>query len=153
MENAGCIPQGHRAATESRYPNYGGCFSVCVIHRTLTCTIGPLTSAQMLKHAYGVVRESALKVDSVKQIPCRAGESNLRPRGLSVPTLYQLGCIPIPIARKQWEGDELRACCAREDIAYHLRHVRSVINENRYGFKSHAQPTDKTESGADVCLI
>ena len=60
-----------------------GCFSVSIIHRTLTWTKGYLTCAQMLMHATahgGVrthVRESALKVDSGRKISCRTGESNL----------------------------------------------------------------------------
>ena len=38
-------------------------------------------------------RESALKVDSGKKIPCRTGESNLRQRR-DGPTLYHLSYIP-----------------------------------------------------------
>ena len=89
--NSGCFPRGKPAATESRYQTSGTCwvfFCVCVcvsvIHRTLTWTTGSLTWAQMLMHATahgGVrthVRESALKVDSGRKIPCCRGESNLR---------------------------------------------------------------------------
>ena len=53
------------------------CFSVSIIHRTLTWTTGSLTCAQMLMLAIvhgGVrtyVRESAPKVDSGRKIPCR----------------------------------------------------------------------------------
>ena len=56
---------------------HAGCVSVSIIHRTLTWTTGSLTCAQMLMHAFahgGVrthVRESALKVDSGRKIPCR----------------------------------------------------------------------------------
>ena len=63
---------------------HAGCFSVSTIHRTLTWTIGSLTRAQMLMHAYahrGVrthVRESALKAESRRPIPCCTGELNLR---------------------------------------------------------------------------
>ena len=39
------------------------------------------------------VRESALKVDSRRKIPCRTGESNLR-RQRAGPMLYQLSYIP-----------------------------------------------------------
>ena len=51
------------------------CFSVSMIHRSLTWTTGSLTCAQMLMHAvaYGMctrtVRESALKVDSGEENP------------------------------------------------------------------------------------
>ena len=62
---------------------HAGCFSVSIIHRTLIWTTGSLTCAQMLMHALahgGVrthVRESALKADSSRKIPCRTEESNL----------------------------------------------------------------------------
>ena len=48
---------------------HAGCFSVSIIHRTLTWTTGSLKCAQMLTHAIAhcgctdTVRESALKVD------------------------------------------------------------------------------------------
>ena len=41
------------------------------------------------------VRESALKVDSGRKIPCRTGEWNL-PQRRAGPTLCQLSYIPIP---------------------------------------------------------
>ena len=41
------------------------------------------------------VEESALKVDSGREIPCRTGESNLR-RQRAGPMLYQLSYIPTP---------------------------------------------------------
>ena len=41
-------------------------------------------------------RESALKVDSGRKIPCRIGHSNVRQRRAS-PTLYQVSCIPTPL--------------------------------------------------------
>ena len=65
---------------------HAGCFSVSIIHRTLTWTTRSLTCAQLLMHAIahgGVrkhVKESALKVNSGRKIPCRTGESNLRQR-------------------------------------------------------------------------
>ena len=55
------------------------CFSVSIIHRTLTRTTGSLTCAQKSMHAIAHgsgrthVRESALKVDSGRKIPCRTG--------------------------------------------------------------------------------
>ena len=78
---------------------HAGCFSVSIIHRTLTWITGSLTCAQMLMHAIahgGVitdVRESALKVGFGRKIPCRTGESNLRQR-CAGPMLYQLSYIP-----------------------------------------------------------
>ena len=65
---------------------HAGCFSVSIIHQTLTKTTGSLTCAQMLMHAIaheGVRthgRECALKLDSGKKILCCTGESNLRQR-------------------------------------------------------------------------
>ena len=78
-----------------------GVLGVSLIHRTLTWTIWSLTCAQMLMHAIAhggcrdTVRESALKVDSGRKIPCRTGESNLRQLRAS-PMLYQLSYIPAP---------------------------------------------------------
>ena len=62
---------------------HAGCFSISIIHGTLTWITGSLMCAQMLMHviAHGGVltdiRESTLKVDSGRKIPCRTGESNL----------------------------------------------------------------------------
>ena len=41
------------------------------------------------------LRESALKVDSERKIPCRTGESNVRQQ-CAGPMLYQLSYIPTP---------------------------------------------------------
>ena len=66
-----------------------------MIYRTLSWTTGSLTRAQTLMHTIengGVrthVRESALKVDSGRKIPCRTGESNQRQRRAG-PIVYQL---------------------------------------------------------------
>ena len=76
-----------------------GVFSVSIIHRTLTWTTGSLTCEQMFMRAIahgGVrarVRESALKADCGRKVPCRNGESYLRQRRVG-PKLYQLTCIP-----------------------------------------------------------
>ena len=78
---------------------HAGCFSVSIVHRTLTWTTGSLTCAQMLKHAIAhggcadALRESARKVGSGEKIPCCSGESNLRQRRAS-PMLYQLSYTP-----------------------------------------------------------
>ena len=44
------------------------------------------------------VRDSALKVDSGRKIPCCTEESNL-PQRRAGPTIYQLSCIPAPSLR------------------------------------------------------
>ena len=51
---------------------------------------GVLSSLQI-----DTARESALKLDSGRKIPCRTGESNLRQRRAG-PTLYQMSYIPTP---------------------------------------------------------
>ena len=77
------------------------CFSVSIIHRTLAWTTGSLLGSQMLMHAAATwgcmdtVREFALKVDSMRKIPCSTGKWNLFQR-CADPTLYQLSYIPIP---------------------------------------------------------
>ena len=87
MENSGCFFfPGESQLRQSRATQpkvHAGCFSVSIIHRTLTWTTGSLVCAQMLMHAIahqGVrthVRDCALKVDSGRKIPCCTGESNL----------------------------------------------------------------------------
>ena len=73
---------------------HAGCFSVSVIHRTLTWTTRSLRCAQTLMHSgahrtrTGTVRVSVLKVNSGRKIPCRTRESNLRQRH-DGPILYR----------------------------------------------------------------
>ena len=62
-----------------------GIFNVCTDVNACDCTRG----------CTDTVRESALKVDSWRKIPCRTGESNLR-RQRAGPTLYQPSYIPNP---------------------------------------------------------
>ena len=87
---------------------HGWCFSISIIHRTLTWTTGSLTCIQVLMHVIahkGVQtpqKKSALKVDSgEKIIPCRTRESSLRQwrDGL---TLYQLSYMSTD-AWKEWK--------------------------------------------------
>ena len=87
--------ESHLRQSRATHPTvHAGYFSASMIHRTLTWTTGSLTCAQMLMRAIahgGVrthVRESALKVDSGRKIPCRTGESNLRQRR-DGPMLYK----------------------------------------------------------------
>ena len=98
---SGFFPWGKPAVTVA-LPNlcsHAGCLSVSIIHPTLTWTTGSLTCTQMWMHAtehkqhVDTVKESALKVDSGRKIPCRTGESNQRRRRAG-PTLYQLSYIP-----------------------------------------------------------
>ena len=66
------------------------------------------------------VRESALKVDSGRKIPCRSGKSNL-PQRRAGPTLYQLSYIPtLMLALKQKQAmiiyGNTTLSAAREDL-------------------------------------
>ena len=99
----GRSPRRKPAATESRHPTYAACW-------VLKCFQNPPNSDMdyrifnartnvSLMHAIthrGVrthVRESALKFDFGRKIPCRAGESNL-PQRRAGSTVYQLSYIP-----------------------------------------------------------
>ena len=101
IRNSGCFPQGKKATTELHYPTWGACwcFSLSMIHWTLTWTTGALMCMQMLMHAIahkGVwthVRESALEVDSGTKILCCTRESNLSQQHAGL-TLCQLSNIP-----------------------------------------------------------
>ena len=79
------------------------CFSVSIIHRTLTWTTGFLAYAQMLMHAiahgcvWTHVRQSTLKVDSGRKIPYRTMKLNPHQRRAG-PMLYQLSYIPTPMS-------------------------------------------------------
>ena len=86
MGNSGCPPKGKPDAKESRYPPNSdldhGIFNV----RTY------INASDFTRECTETVTESALKVDSVRKIPCRTGESNLR-RWHDRPMLYQLSYI------------------------------------------------------------
>ena len=95
------FPRGKPAATGSRYPTYGVCSVFQCFHNPLNsdmdCGIFNVhTNANACDCTRGcadTVRESALKVDSGRKIPCRTGESNLRRRRAG-PKLYQLSHTP-----------------------------------------------------------
>ena len=87
---------------------HAGCFSVSIIHRTLTWTTGSLTCAQMLMHAIahgGVrtqVRESALKVDSGRKIARRAEESKPASAAWRSDGLTNWPTSPSSISCRRW---------------------------------------------------
>ena len=96
------LPQGSqlRQSRATQPTVHPGCLSVSIIHRSPTWTTGPLTCAQMSMHAIArggvgthLRKESALKVDPERKIPCRTGESNLCQRRAG-PTLYRMSYIP-----------------------------------------------------------
>ena len=69
------------------------------------------------------VRESALKVDSGRKIPCRTGESNLRQRRAG-PTLYQLSYIPSqPVFLILLKGKMARLVFGALEISSVFEHV------------------------------
>ena len=79
---------------------HAGCFSVSIVHQTLTWTTGSLTCAQILMHAIAhggmdTERESALTVDSEKKTPCCIGELNLH-QPHDAPMLSPTELHPIP---------------------------------------------------------
>ena len=87
MGKSGCFAPWESQLQQGRATQptvHAGYFSVSIIHRTLTWTTGSVTCAQMLMHANAQgsirihVRESALKVDSGRRIPCCTGGLNLR---------------------------------------------------------------------------
>ena len=103
MGNSGHIPPG-KANCNSRATKttmLAECLSVSISHQILTWTMGFLTCAQMLMRAVAhegcrdTYRESALKVDSGRKIPCLTGESNL-PQRHDGPMLYQLSYALTP---------------------------------------------------------
>ena len=64
------------------------------------------------------VRESALKVDSGRKIPCRSRESNLR-RRRDGPMLYRLSFIPNANSRTgKWTKKKKKKNVAREKYIY-----------------------------------
>ena len=67
------------------------------------------------------VRESALKIDFERKIPCRAGESNL-PQRRAGPTLYLLSYIPAPILELGgggYQAEKERLC--RQNLVMEVR--------------------------------
>ena len=101
-ENSGCFPRGKPAATESRYPTYGSCWVFQCFHNPPNSDIDnnifhvrrDVNACDCTRGARTHVRESALKVDSGRKIPCSTEESNLRQRR-NGPMLYQ-GATPPP---------------------------------------------------------
>ena len=93
-----------RQSRATRTTMRAGCFSVDLIHRTLTWPTPSLTCTQMLIHAIahgGVhtiahrIRESVLKADCGRKFSWRIGDSNLRQRRAG-PMLYQLSYTSSP---------------------------------------------------------
>ena len=101
MGNSGCFPQGKPAVTESRYPTCGARWVFSCFHNPPNSDMGyrifnvriDVNACDRTRGCTDTVRESALRVDSGRKIPCRTGESNLRQRRAG-PVLYQLSYIP-----------------------------------------------------------
>ena len=78
-----------------------GYVCAAIIHQTLSWTTGSSMRAEMLMHATAhrsvrAPKQSALKVDSGKKIPCHTRKSNLHQRH-DGPMLYQLSYVPSQI--------------------------------------------------------
>ena len=79
-------------------PTYGACWVFKCFHNPPNSDMDyRIFNVHMEANACGctrdTVRESALKVDSGRNIPCRTGESNLRQRRAG-PMFYQMSYIP-----------------------------------------------------------
>ena len=94
-ENSAAFPEESQLRQSRATQNYGACWVFLVffiIHR-MDCGIfivrRDVNACDCTRECTDTVRESALKVDSERKIPCRNGESNL-PRRRASPMLYQL---------------------------------------------------------------
>ena len=98
---SGYHPWGKPDATESRYPTYGACWVFECFHNLPNSDMDygifnvrvDINACDCTRGFTDTVRESALKVDSRRKIPCHTGESNLR-RQRAGPMPDQLSHIP-----------------------------------------------------------
>ena len=105
MGNSGCFPRGKLAATESRYPTYDACWVFKCFHNPPNFDMDyrifnvhtDVNARNCTRGCTDTVRESALKDDSGRKIPCRTGDSNLRQQR-NGPMLYQLSYVPTPVS-------------------------------------------------------
>ena len=103
MGNSGCFPQEKPAATELCYPTYSAHWVFMCFHNLpnsgMDCrsfNMRTNVNACDCEHkCIDTTRESALKVDCQRKIPCHTGESNLHQQCAGL-MLYQLRDIPIP---------------------------------------------------------
>ena len=101
MGNSGCFLRGKSAAIESRYPTYGACWVFHCFHNSPNSDTNygifdvrtEVNECDCARGCTDTVRESALKVDSRRKIPCRTGESNLRRQRVG-PMIHHLSYIP-----------------------------------------------------------
>ena len=102
LGNSGCFLRGKPAATESHYPTYSSCWVFQFLHNPPNSDMDyrifnmrtDVHACDCTRNVRTHVRDSALKIDYGRKIPCRTGESNLRQRRVG-PTLYQLSYISI----------------------------------------------------------
>ena len=105
MENSGCFRRGKPATTELRYPTYGACWVLLCFHNLPNSDMDykifnmrtDVNACDCTRGCTDTVRESALKVDSGKKIPCRTGELNL-------PQWCAFNCATSPPHRRVQEG-------------------------------------------------
>ena len=132
---------GESQLRQSRDPIYGSCW---VFY--LTWTTGSLTCAQMenacdcTRGCTNTVRESALKVDSGRKIPCHPVESNLRRRRAG-PMLYQLSYIPIQIFHFIYENDD------------YISSIFRLSKRTRHCYRTSSYAIGKLEPVSSICII
>ena len=108
MVNSGCFLLGMPAVTESRYPTYDACWVFECFHNPPNSDMDyrifkvrtDVSARDCTRGCTDTVRESALKVDSGRKIPCRTGESKERQL---VPT--ELHPHPYDLAKRTRECD------------------------------------------------
>ena len=105
MVNSCFFPWGKTAVTVTlpQPTVHAGCFSVSIIHQTLTWTTWSLTCAQMLIHA---VAHSLHWKLTWRQFRCCTGETDLA-QWRACLTFYQLSYIPTPQISLLWGGNQL----------------------------------------------
>ena len=91
---------------QSRYQTYGACWVFECFHNPPNSNMDhgifnvhtDVHACNCVRRCADTTRESALKVDSGRKIPCCTEESNLR-RQRAGPMLYQLSYFPMPLTK------------------------------------------------------
>ena len=102
---------GESQLPQSRYPTYSACWMFQCFHNPPNSDVGygifnvrtDVNACDCTRWCTDTGRESALKVDSERKIPCRTGKSNLS-RQRDGPTLYKLSYTPT-LATFQYADD------------------------------------------------
>ena len=103
MGNSGWLPRGKPAATKSRYLTYSACWMFQYFHSPPIFDMDygifnvrtDINACDCTRGCSDTVKESPMKVDSGRKLPCRTGESNLRWQRAGL-MLYQPSYNPHP---------------------------------------------------------